>query len=56
MLERGPVESGEREDVVPRRLGAGIDVDERVRGRLNVVDPRGPRVQLDCGVVAEPRE
>jgi len=34
----------------------GIEVDQRVVGSLHLGDVRRPRVQLDCGMVCEPRE
>ena len=56
VFERGAVQPGQGQELVPRRLVAGVDVDERVCRAVDVGDARRPRVQLDRGVVREPRE
>ena len=56
VLERGPVEAGEDERLVPGRLRAGVDVDQRERRRPRLVDRRGPGVDLERGLVAQPAQ
>ena len=54
MFERGPVQPREGDRLLPGGLVAGIDVDERERRVPRVVELRGPRVDLEGGLVAEP--
>ena len=54
--ERGPVEPGEDERLVPGRLRAGVDVDQRERRLPRVGQRAGPGVDLEARLVAEPAQ
>ena len=56
MSEGSPEEPGERDGLLPRRLGARVDVDERERGRHRVLEARRPGVDLERRLVAEPAQ
>ena len=54
VLEGAAVEAGEDERLLPGRPRPGVDVDERPARLRRGVDRRGPGVELDGGLVAEP--
>jgi hypothetical protein len=56
VLEGGPVQPGQDEQLLPRRLRSRIDVDERVGGPIGRVRRARPRVQFHRGLLREPRE
>ena len=56
VAERGPVEAGEDERLVPGRPLAGVDVDEREGGSPGLGEATGPGVDLEARLVAEPAQ
>ena len=56
VLERRPIQPSQDQELLPRRLRPGIDVDERVGGPIGRVDRARPRVQLHRGLLGKPRE
>ena len=56
VAQRGPVQPRQHEGLVPGRLLAGVDVDQRERGLPGVREPAGPGVDLEAGLVAEPAQ
>ena len=56
VLQRGAVQPGQDQHLVPRRGRAGIDVDERVTGLVRLVGPGGPGVPLQGAEVGRPHQ
>ena len=56
MPERGPVQPGQHEGLVPGRLLPGVDVDEREGGLPGVREATGPGMDLEARLVAEPAQ
>ena len=52
----GPVETGQNQGLVPGRVRAGVDIDQRERRLERLLETSRPGVDLERGLVAEPAQ